>query len=136
MKRIKDNDSDHVFAHLLGKNTIEIVRQKQRFIISGSDFTLIGTSSTGKEKMVLTVEDGKLIEDDLKFRDTPELSDEEKEALEKAQKDAEENTETEEDALNGKDKKGEGDGEDKKDADKSNDKTDKPGKGEKGDGEK
>lgn len=111
MKRIKDNDSDHVFAHLLGKNTIEIVRQKQRFIISGSDFTLIGTSSTGKEKMVLTVEDGKLIEDDLKFRDTPELSDEEKEAQAQAQKDAEENTETEEDAMKGKDKEGEDNGE-------------------------
>lgn len=111
MKRIKDNDSDHVFAHLLGKNTIEIVRQKQRFIISGSDFTLIGTSSTGKEKMVLTVEDGKLIEDDLKFRDTPELSDEEKEAQAQAQKDAEENTETEEDAMKGKDKDGEDNGE-------------------------
>nr|DAV09923.1 MAG TPA: hypothetical protein [Caudoviricetes sp.] len=111
MKRIKDNDSDHVFAHLLGKNTIEIVRQKQRFIISGSDFTLIGTSSTGKEKMVLTVEDGKLIEDDLKFRDTPELSDEEKEAQAQAQKDAEENTETEEDAMKGRDKDGEDNGE-------------------------
>ena len=111
MKRIKDNDSDHVFAHLLGKNTIEIVRQKQRFIISGTDFTLIGTSSTGKEKMVLTVEDGKLIEDDLKFRDTPELSDEEKEAQAQAQKDAEENTETEEDAMKGKDKDGEDNGE-------------------------
>ena len=111
MKRIKDNDSDHVFAHLLGKNTIEIVRQKQRFIISGTDFTLIGTSSTGKEKMVLTVEDGKLIEDDLKFRDTPELSDEEKEAQAQAQKDAEDNTETEEDAMKGKDKDGEDNGE-------------------------
>jgi hypothetical protein len=111
MKRIKDNDSDHVFAHLLGKNTIEIVRQKQRFIISGTDFTLIGTSSTGKEKMVLTVEDGKLIEDDLKFRDTPELSDEEKEAQAQALKDAEDNTETEEDAMKGKDKEGENNGE-------------------------
>ena len=112
MKRIKDNDSDHVFAHLLGKNTIEIVRQKQRFIISGTDFTLIGTSSTGKEKMVLTVEDGKLIEDDLKFRDTPELSDEEKEAQAQALKDAEDNTETEEDAMKGKEGENNGEGDD------------------------
>ena len=99
MKRIKANDSDHVFAHVLGRGTIEIVRQKQKFVISGSDFMIIGTTPDGKEKMVVNVEDGVLVEEDLKFKETPELTDEEKLAQEEAQRKAEEESETEEDAI-------------------------------------
>ena len=105
MKRIKATNTDHVFAHVLGKNTIEIVRQKQKFVITGTDFMIIGTTPDGKEKMVLNIEDGTLLEDELKFKDTPELTDEEKLAQEEAQRKAEEEAETEEDATDPSKKK-------------------------------
>lgn len=102
MKRIKTAGGE-TFAHVLGKGTIEIRRQKQRFIITGSDFQIIGTEPTQTRKMVLAVENSRLIEDDIILEDDDNLTDEERQAMEQQKLEAEEqakNVETEEDGLN------------------------------------
>ena len=113
MKRIKTANGE-TFAHVLGKGTIEIRRQKQRFIITGSDFQIIGTEPTQTRKMVLAVEEGRLLEDDIILEDDDNMTDAERQEMEQQKLDSEkqaQNTETEEDALAGKKKDSEEDGE-------------------------
>ena len=109
MKRIKTANGE-TFAHVLGKGTIEIRRQKQRFIITGSDFQIIGTEPTQTRKMVLAVENGRLLEDDVMLEDDDNLTDEQRQEMEQQKLESEQqaaNTETEDDALEGKNKKSE-----------------------------
>lgn len=102
MRRVKAKGGK-TFAHVLGKGTIEIQRQKQRFIVTGQDFQIIGTSPDGTEKLVLAVENGILIDDGLEFKDEGDPTDEEREALEAAGGDpnAIDETDTEEKGLAG-----------------------------------
>jgi hypothetical protein len=75
MKKVLCNNTDlpRVFAHVLDDGTIDIVRQDQRFTVIGESFTLIGTNPQGGGKTVLQIVNGKLIEDDIKFKEeTPE----------------------------------------------------------------
>lgn len=71
MKKVLCNNTDlpRVFAHVLDDGTIDIVRQDQRFTIIGESFTLIGTNPQGGGKTVLQIVNGKLIEDDIKFKE-------------------------------------------------------------------
>lgn len=106
MKRIKTANGE-TFAHVLGKGTIEIRRQKQRFIITGSDFQIIGTEPTQTRKMVLAIEDGRLLEDDIMLDDDDNMTDAEREAMEQGKTEAERQaatTESEADALKDKTK--------------------------------
>lgn len=76
MKKILCNNSElpRVFAHQLDDGTIDIVRQEQRFTILGANFTILGTNPQGHGKTILQVVDGKLIEDDIKFKeDAPDV---------------------------------------------------------------
>lgn len=71
MKKILCNNSEvqRVFAHVLDDGTIDIVRQDQRFTIIGETFTLIGTNPQGDGKTVLQVVGGKLVDEDLKYKE-------------------------------------------------------------------
>ena len=100
MRRIKSKGGK-TFAHVLGKGTIEIKRQKQRFIVTGTDFQIIGTSPDTDDKLILQVEGGILSEDGLEFIEDNELTDEERAELDA--KGAKPPTDVEADAL--KDKK-------------------------------
>ena len=82
MKRIlcSNPDCGGVFAHQLGSRTIDIVRGKQQFTVTGNNFSVTGTcgqfnSQTRKEcltKNALIVEDGKLDESDIQYKsDSP-----------------------------------------------------------------
>lgn len=102
MKRIKTENGE-TFAHLLGKGTIEIKRQKQKFIVTGSDFQIIGTEPNQNRKMVVSVEDSVLLEDDILLEDDDNLTDEERKAMQQQKDESQQNPlETEEDALNPK----------------------------------
>ena len=101
MKRIKTANGE-TFAHVLGKGTIEIKRQNQRFIITGTDFQIIGTEPTHTRKTVLAIENGRLLEDDVIIEDDDKLTDAQREEMEQQKVQAEEdakNIETEEDAV-------------------------------------
>jgi hypothetical protein len=84
-----------VFCHLLDDGTIDIVRQDQRFTIIGRDFTLIGTNPGVRynHKTVIRVVDGKLIEDNIKFKED---------------EDGKEKISTEENGDNGQERQSEG----------------------------
>lgn len=71
MKKVLCNNTElpRVFAHILDDGTIDIVRQDQRFTIIGESFTLIGTNPQGGGKTVLQVIGGKLVEDDINFKE-------------------------------------------------------------------
>lgn len=98
MRRIKAGGGK-TFAHVLGKGTIEIRRQKQRFIVTGTDFQIIGTSPDDKEKLVLQVENGYLLEEGLEFKDDGDPTDEEREKLEQQQQNEPKPEDTESAAL-------------------------------------
>ena len=106
MKRIKTANGE-TFAHVLGKGTVEIKRQNQRFIITGSDFQIFGTEPTHTRKTVLSVENGRLLEDDILVEDDDNLTDEQRAELEQKKIESQEladTTETEDDVLSGKKK--------------------------------
>lgn len=101
MKRIKTANGE-TFAHVLGKGTIEIKRQNQRFIVTGTDFQIIGTEPTHTRKTVLAVENGRLLEDDIILEDDDNLTDEERQQMEQQKIESQQqadNIETEEDAV-------------------------------------
>lgn len=104
MRRIK-TENNETFAHVLGKGTIEIKRQNQRFIITGDNFQIIGTEPTQTRKMVVAVEGGRLIEDDIIVEDTA-ISEEQQKILDaQKEKAAEVDTTDIEDAALSEDKK-------------------------------
>ena len=95
MRKIKDSKGK-TFAHLVGKGTVEIKRSNQTFIITGKDFSILGTSAFSPDtKEFIVVENGKLVEEGLKITDEA-LSDEE---IEQAEQNKQENVESENDAL-------------------------------------
>lgn len=97
MRKIKDSKGK-TFAHLVGKGTIEIKRSNQTFIITGKDFSILGTSAFSPDtKEFVVVENGKLVEEGIKVVDDA-LSDEEQEEIESNKK-GEGDIETENDAL-------------------------------------
>jgi hypothetical protein len=105
MRRIKCSNTkcDGTFAHLLGGKTIDIGRQKQHFTVVGSDFNIMGTCGKCGQKTTLFVEENRLIEDDVEFHDDGELTDEQKEQLEKDKlRQNGESLDTEEKGLNPK----------------------------------
>lgn len=71
MKKILANDGfgKRVFAHLLDDGTIDFFREGHRVTVIGESFTLIGTNPQGTGKTVLQVVGGKLVEDDIKFKE-------------------------------------------------------------------
>lgn len=89
MKQIKASDGKK-FAHLLGKNTIEIKRQRQHFIITGHDFRIIGTAPNDNEKIYLNVENGVLMEDGLNITEILEPGQEEQKPTETKEQEGEE----------------------------------------------
>lgn len=95
MRKIKDSKGK-TFAHLVGKGTIEIKRSNQTFIVTGKDFSILGTSAFSPDtKEFVVVENGKLVEDGIMIVDDA-LSDEE---LEKAEAEKKTEMESENDAL-------------------------------------
>lgn len=95
MRKIKDSKGK-TFAHLVGKGTIEIKRSNQTFIVTGKDFSILGTSAFSPDtKEFVVVENGKLVEDGIMIVDDA-LSDEE---LEKAEAEKKTDIESENDAL-------------------------------------
>lgn len=69
MRKIKDSKGK-TFAHVVGKGTIEIKRSNQTFIITGKDFSILGTSTFAPDtKEFLVVENGKLVEDGITIVD-------------------------------------------------------------------
>lgn len=114
MRRIK-TENNETFAHVLGKGTIEIKRQNQRFIITGDNFQIIGTEPTQTRKMVVAVEGGRLIEDDIIVEDT--AISEEQQKIKAAEADT---TDTEDAALS----------EDKKNKDENKEEGEENGEGE------
>lgn len=98
MRKIKDSKGK-TFAHLVGKGTVEIKRSNQTFIITGKDFSILGTSAFSPDtKEFIVVENGRLVEEGLKITDEA-LSDEE---IEQAEQNKKENVESENDALESK----------------------------------
>ena len=98
MRKIKDSKGK-TFAHLVGKGTIEIKRSNQTFIITGKDFSILGTSAFSPDtKEFIVVENGRLVEEGLKITDEA-LSDEE---IEQVEQNKQENVESENDALESK----------------------------------
>lgn len=98
MRKIKDSKGK-TFAHLVGKGTVEIKRSNQTFIITGKDFSILGTSAFSPDtKEFIVVENGRLVEEGLKITDEA-LSDEE---IEQVEQNKQENVESENDALEGK----------------------------------
>lgn len=80
MRKIKDSKGK-TFAHVVGKGTIEIKRSNQTFIITGKDFSILGTSTFAPDtKEFLVVENGKLVEDGITIVDDslPESKESEK----------------------------------------------------------
>jgi hypothetical protein len=57
------------FVDIIGEGTIDIVRRGQSFVITGQDFSMIGTCFACGQKTSLTVRGGKLDETDIKFRE-------------------------------------------------------------------
>ena len=114
MRKIKDTKGK-TFAHLVGKGTIEIKRSNQTFIITGKDFSILGTSAFSPDtKEFVVVENGKLVEDGLKIVDDA-LSDEE---LEQAEAEKKTEVESENDALEKKPEDEDGGEKDEEDAKK------------------
>lgn len=118
MRKIKDSKGK-TFAIVVGKGTVEIKRSNQHFIITGSDFSVLGTSAfSPDEKEYIQVEDGQLVEEGLNIVSSDNISDEEREQMEKQKEEAQEKAETQETekaALKDKDEnksKDEGDKED------------------------
>lgn len=71
MRKILQDDEfgTSVFAHVLDDGTIDILRDKRhRFTIIGESFTLIGTHHQGTGQTIVRVKNGKLLEEDLKFK--------------------------------------------------------------------
>ena len=98
MRKIKDSKGK-TFAHLVGKGTVEIKRSNQTFIITGKDFSILGTSAFSPDtKEFIVVENGRLVEEGLKITDEA-LSDEE---IEQVEQNKQENVESENDALENK----------------------------------
>lgn len=95
MRKIKDSKGK-TFAHVVGKGTIEIKRSNQTFIITGKDFSILGTSTFAPDtKEFLVVENGKLVEDGITIVD--DLLPDAKEAEQTTKPETE--PETEADAL-------------------------------------
>lgn len=92
MKKIKDSKGK-TFAHLVGRGTIEIKRSNQTFIITGKDFSILGTSAFAPDaKELVVVENGVLVEET--------QTDDKKDEKQDSGKDNEgKNTETEVNAL-------------------------------------
>nr|DAV53550.1 MAG TPA: hypothetical protein [Caudoviricetes sp.] len=67
MKKIKDSKGK-TFAHLVGKGTIEIKRSNQTFIVTGKDFSILGTTAFAPDtKEFIVVENGVLVEDGIRI---------------------------------------------------------------------
>lgn len=70
MKKLKcsSESCDGTFGHLLSEKTLDIMRQKQQFIITGKDYTVIGTCGKCGQKSTFSVIGGKFDETDAVFK--------------------------------------------------------------------
>lgn len=78
MKKIECSNPtcDGTFAHLLSDKTMDVMRQKQQFIITGRDWVIIGTCGKCGKKSTFTVSNGKFDETGVSFKvDQPPVSD-------------------------------------------------------------
>ena len=74
MKKLQcsNTECDGFFSHLLSPKSMDIVRQKQQFIITGKDWTITGTCGKCGQKSTFFVENGKFDESGVTFKeDTP-----------------------------------------------------------------
>ncbi len=73
MKKIKCSNSecDGVFAHLLSDKSMDIVRQKSQFTITGKDYTITGTCGKCGQKSTFFIEAGKFDTDGVTFKEKP-----------------------------------------------------------------
>lgn len=109
MKKIKDSKGK-TFAHLVGRGTIEIKRSNQTFIVTGKDFSILGTSAFAPDaKELVVVENGVLVEDGVKLVEETQPDDKKDGGQDGNKSNDDKNTETEDKALTGKpDKEDEG----------------------------
>jgi len=99
MKKIKDSKGK-TFAHLVGRGTIEIKRSNQTFIVTGKDFSILGTSAFAPDaKELVVVENGVLVEDGVKLVEETQTDDKKDEKQDGNKSNDDKNTETEADAL-------------------------------------
>ena len=72
---LAERECGYVFSHLLGDKTIDIRRKRQEFLIVGESYSLIGTCAKCDQRVSLIVDNGKLDEEGIKFRDEEDLPD-------------------------------------------------------------
>jgi len=75
-KKILSEDGESIFAVAVSDKTIEIKRGKQKFTITGKDFSVTGTSRKGDKATIVMVKDGKIDESLVVFADDKDLDDE------------------------------------------------------------